>query len=154
MSTHTDAIGYLNDLAREIDKPWFKMVCDLATVSGVSTLDQPTLDILFALYTGRASYIGIKPSSFIAPASIPATSADYLEHLSGFANFKRLGNELDVKFQKPITLIFGANGSGKSSLCETLKVLATPAQPSRPLENVRVDGSANPTFSFKFKSDH
>jgi hypothetical protein len=57
---HTDAIGYLSDLAKEINEPWFKMVCDLAAVSSVSVLDEPTRDTLFALYTNRASYIGIR----------------------------------------------------------------------------------------------
>ena len=31
----------------------FKMVCDLITFGGVSALDQPTLETLFALYTGK-----------------------------------------------------------------------------------------------------
>jgi recombinational DNA repair ATPase RecF len=153
MPTHPDAIGYLNDLANEINEPWFKMVCDLAAVSGVSALDQPTLDTLFALYTGSASYIGIKPVVAAAAAAAPAVPADCLEQLSGFANFKLLGSALDVNLKKPVTLIFGANGSGKSSLCESLKVLATTEQPSRPLENLRAIGAAIPSFRFKFKSD-
>lgn len=153
MPTHINADGYLKDLAKEIKEPWFNMVCDLATVSGLSALDQPTLDILFALFTKRASYIGIKPSSSAATALVPTVSTDYLEQLSGFANFKLLGDSLEVSFKKRVTLIFGANGSGKSSLCESLKVLSTPAQPSRPLENIRTVGKASPTFRFKFKSD-
>ena len=88
MPTHPDAIGYLNDLAKEINEPWFKMVCDLAAVSGVSTLDQLTLDELSALYTGRASYIGIKPAAGAAATVASAVPADFLEQLSGFANFK------------------------------------------------------------------
>ena len=138
-STHTDAIGYLNELAKENNEHWFKRVCDLATVCGVSTLDQPTLDTLFALYTGRASYIGMKPAAAAAAAAAAAVPADSLEQLSDFANFKLLGDALEVRFTKRVTLIFGANGSGKSSLCESLKVLATPEQPNRPLENVRAD---------------
>lgn len=153
MPKHPDAVGYLNDLVKEINEPWFTMVCDLVTVSGVSVLDQPTLDILFALYTGRASHIGIKPAAAAAAAAVPAVPADSLEQLSGFANFKLLGDALEVSFKKRVTLIFGANGSGKSSLCESLKVLATPEHPSRPLENVRARGVASPTFRFKFKSD-
>jgi len=153
MPRHPDAIGYLSDLAKEINEHWFKMVCDLAAVSGVSTLDQLTLDALSALYTGRASYIGIKPAPGAAAAVAPAVPVDFLEQLSGFANFKLLCDSLDVTFKKRITLIFGANSSGKSSLCEALKVLATPGQPSRPLENVRAIGAATPTFRFEFKSD-
>jgi recombinational DNA repair ATPase RecF len=153
MPTHSDAIGYLNDLAKEINEPWFKMVCDLTAVNGVSTLNQVTLDTLSALYAGRASYIGIKPTAGGVAVVAPIVLADFLEQLSGFANFKLLCGSLNVTFNKRVTLIFGANGSGKSSLCESLKVLATPGQPSRPLENVRVAGVAPPTFRFKFKSD-
>jgi recombinational DNA repair ATPase RecF len=153
MPTHADAVGYLNDLAKEINEPWFTMVCDLTTACGASTLDQNALDNLYPLYRKRASYIGIK---ILAPAATPAAGAatvDLLEELSGFANFKLLGNALEVSFKKRITLIFGANGSGKSSLCESLKVLATPEQPYRPLQNVRATVAATPAFRYKFKSD-
>lgn len=153
MPTHPDGIGYLNDLAKEINEPWFMMVCDLAAVSGVSVLDQPTCDTLYALYTKSASYIGIKAAPVAATAVATATRADFLEQLSGFANFKLLGGELEVSFKKRITLIFGATGSGKSSLCEALKALATSEPPNRPLENVRVAGALTPTFHYKFKSD-
>lgn len=153
MPKHPDAIGYLNDLAEEINEPWFRMACDLASVNGVSTPDQRTLDTLFALYTNQASYIGIKPVVAAAATAVSAPPADALEQLSGFANFKRLGEALDVTFKKRVTLVFGANGSGKSSLCESLKALATPGLPNRPLENVRAPGPVTPTFRFKFKSD-
>lgn len=153
MPTHPDAVGHLNDLATEINEPWFKMVCDLVTLSGVSVLDEPTLDLLFALYTRSASYIGIKPAPATAVASTPVSPADNLEHLSGFTNFKLLGNELKVTFKKRITLIFGATGSGKSSLCESLKVLATSELPIRPLQNVRNAATTSPAFRYKFISD-
>jgi recombinational DNA repair ATPase RecF len=129
------------------------MVCDLATVSGVSVLDQPTLDVLLALYTGSASYISIRPGAAAAVVPAPAIPADFLEQLSGFANFKLLGDALEVRFKKRVTLIFGANGSGKSSLCESLKVLATPELPTRPLQNLRATGAGTPAFQYKFQSD-
>lgn len=154
MPTHPDAIGYLNDLATEINEPWFKMVCDLAAVSGVSVLDELTRDTLIAIYREKASYIGINPPSTANVAAAPATtSADFLDQLSGFTNFKLLGDSLKISFTKRITLIFGANGSGKSSLCEALKVLSTPESPNRPLQNVRAPGVSTPTFRYKFKSD-
>ena len=153
MPKHPDATGYLNDLATEINEPWFKMICDLAAVSGMSAIDQPTHDTLFALYTKRASYLGIKSATVAAAAAVPATSADFLDQLSGFANFKLLGDALEVSFKKRITLIFGANGSGKSSLCDSLKVLATHEQPNRPLQNVRAASVAMPEFRYKFRSD-
>jgi len=153
MPKHPDAIGYLNDLATEINEPWFKMVCDLVALNGISILNGPMSDTLLALYTGQANYIGISPAATVATAEEAVVPVDFLELLSGFANFKLLGDAIEVKFKKHITLIFGANGSGKSSLCESLKVLATPGQPIRPLENVLSAGTVSPTFHFKFKSD-
>ena len=153
MPTHPDAVGYLSDLAKEINEPWFKMVYELATVSGVSALDDQTRDTLIAIYTKRASYIDVKPAAGAVAAAVAAVPADSLEQLSGFANFKLLGDTLGVKFNKRVTLVFGANGSGKSSLCESLKVLATRERPSRPLENVRTPSTVSPAFCFKFKSD-
>lgn len=153
MPTHPDAIGYVNDLAMEVNEPWFKMICDLAAVSGMSELDQMAHDTLFALYTGKASYIGIAPAAAVATAATAASPVDFLDQLSGFTNFKLLGDALEVSFKKRITLIFGANGSGKSSLCESLKVLASSEPSNRPLHNVRVAGAGTPVFRYKFKSD-
>jgi recombinational DNA repair ATPase RecF len=153
MSKHPDAIGYLNELSSEINEPWFKMVCDLASVRSVSTLDEATREALVALYTKQTSYIGIKSTAAATTVAAAAIPADFLEKLSGFANFKLLGDALEVAFKRRITLIFGTNGSGKSSLCDSLKALATTDLPARPLENVRATGKANPTFCFKFKSD-
>lgn len=153
MPIHLDAIGYLNDLATEVNEPWFRMICDLAAVSGVSDLDQPSHDTLFALYTEKASYIGIAPVAAVATTATAAAPMDFLDQLSGFTNFKLLGDALEVSFKKRITLIFGANGSGKSSLCESLKVLATTEPSNRPLHNVRVAGAGTPAFRYKFKSD-
>lgn len=151
---HPDAVGYLTDLANEVNEPWFKMVCDLAAASGVSSLDQLTRDTLIALYTKKASYLAITPAAgATAGAAAPTAPADALEQLSGFTNFKLLGDTLDVSFKRRITLIFGANGSGKSSLCESLKALATPETPNRPLQNLRAAGAANPEFRYKFTSD-
>lgn len=152
MSTHPDAIGYLNDLATEVKEPWFNMICDLAAVSGLSALDQPSLETLFALYTDKASYIGIMPVAAVASVAA-AVQTDFLDQLSGFANFKLLGDALEVSFKKRITLIFGANGSGKSSLCESLKVLASTEPSNRPLQNVRAVGAGTPAFRYKFQSD-
>lgn len=153
MPKHSNALGYLYDLAQEVNEPWFTMICDLAGAEGVSALDLPTREILLALYTSKASYLRMKsaaPSSAVAPT---ASAPDFLEELSGFTNFKLLGDTLRVGLQKRITLIFGANGTGKSSLCESLKVLATTELPNRPLHNVRGTGTASPTFRYKFKSD-
>lgn len=153
MPRHPDAIGYLNDLAIEVGEPWFTMICDLAAIAGVSSLTPHHIDVLSSLFKKQSSYLAIRPLSS-STAALPAASiADFLESLSGFSNFKLLQNTLQVTLSKRITIIFGTNGSGKSILCESLKVLASPEQPSRPLHNVRFHAATSPSFSFKFKSD-
>ena len=119
----------------------------------MSTLGEQTRDTLIALYTKTESYLGVKPAETAAAVSVPDAPADFLEQLSSFQRFKRLGDALEVHLNKRVTLIFGANGSGKSSLCEALKVLATREPPNRPLQNVRAAGAANPEFRYKFRSD-
>jgi len=152
MPNHPDAIGYLNDLAQDIDEPWFKMVCDLA-ISGESSLDQNSCDTLSAIFTKRASYLPIQ-SSVVASPSLTATAAvDFLENLSGFSNFKLLEPALTFEFKKPMTLVFGANGSGKSSICDALKLLACPEPPSRPLANARNVSASISVFNYRFRSD-
>lgn len=150
---HADAHGYLKDLATEIDEAWFSMVCDLVSVRGVSKLDQQSQETLFALYTGTASYLGIKGSSVSATSATSVPSADFLEQLFGYSNFMNLESTLQVDFTKRITLIFGANGSGKSSICESLKVMANPESPYRPLHNVRENATNTTEFCYKFKSN-
>lgn len=154
MPRHPDAIGYLNDLTIEVDKHWFTMACSLAAISGKSTLDRQDIDTLLALFTEQASFLGVTPlGTLTTTVTTSAVASDFLETLSSFSNFKRLEGTLQVSFAKRITLIFGANGSGKSSLCESLKVLACPEPPTRPIHNVRADGTATPGFSYKFKTD-
>ena len=79
--------------------------------------------------------------------------ADFLETLSGFSNFKLLDSTLQLTFTKRITLVFGANGSGKSSICDALKLLACPEAPIRPLPNARIASTSLPAFNHKFRSD-
>ncbi len=153
MPTHPDAIGYLNDLLTDINQGWFTMACDLASIDGLSVLGQEHLKELVTLFVGRASYIGCNAGTIAPAPATPAAQNDFLEQLTDFADFKRLKSTLDINFSKRVTLVFGANGSGKSSLCESLKVLSTTALPIRPLENVHGLGGAEPTFDYKFKND-
>ena len=151
MPNHPDAIGYLNDLANEVGEPWFMMVCELA-VSGISSLDESSRKTLFAIFTKRASYRPMQPA--VVPTIPPATAAvDFLETLSGFSNFKLLETALHLALTKRITLVFGANGSGKSSICDALKLLACPEPPIRPLPNARFASTSIPAFNYKFRSD-
>lgn len=151
--THPDAEGHLNDLASEIGHSWFRMICDLVLREGVSAIEPSTSEVLTALYMERASYIGGIAAIPVAGPPPAPTSANNLEQLSGFSNFKAIGPSLALDLQKRVTLIFGTNGSGKSSLCEALKVLAATQTPLRPLQNLRAATPGNPSFNFKFARD-
>ncbi len=79
---HPDVIGYLNDLAETVDQQWFTMICDLAAISGTSTLDKHRLDSLLAIFTERASYWRVKSSTAATVSTQAAASADFLETLA------------------------------------------------------------------------
>lgn len=155
MSRHADAIGYLNDLALSVGEPWFTLICDLAARSGITHLDPSTLDTLLAISVGQASCLRTRQAASMTTAATTPAMADFLEALSGFSNFKLLDETLEVEFTKRITVIFGSNGSGKSSLCKALKLLANTEPPTKPLQNVRAAGpvASASTFNYKFRSD-
>jgi recombinational DNA repair ATPase RecF len=153
MPTHPDAIGYLRDLGHSEGIPWLEMICDLAA-SGVTNLSATDLEVLGQLFTKRASYLRQPaPPALGAPAGSVAAPIERLEAIGPFNGFKRLGNSLTASFPKRATIIFGANGSGKSSLCEALQILASNDAPRRPLHDVRNGTTATPSFSYKFTSD-
>lgn len=152
---HPDAIGYLDDLVAEIGQPWFSFLRDTAVIKNVSVLEPEMLEKVCAALLGKTDEI----SSVTLPApgvrvSPSISTSDYLEQLSSFSNFKLLSGTLKIKFNKQISLIFGANGSGKSSLCESFKVLSNPDAPKRPIKNLRTPSSLTSSFSYKFKSNN
>lgn len=153
-TTHVDAIGYLEEFAKTIDKPWLTAICTLV-IEGKNFLANEEIDALKAILMGNASYLSIRATvASIAPAAIATgPSFDYLQELSDFSNFKQLNSTLRVTLEKRISIIFGANGSGKSSLCESLKVLANTESPSRPLHNAHAALAIKPEFKYKFQSD-
>jgi recombinational DNA repair ATPase RecF len=153
MPTHPDAIGYIRELGHSEGIPWLEMICDLAA-SGTTTLSPVDLEILVQLFTERASYLRqpVSPAT-TAPAGAAAAATERLEAIGPFNGFKRLGNSLSASFPKRATIVFGANGSGKSSLCEALQILASNDTPRRPLHDVRTTVTATPSFEFKFTSD-
>ena len=154
MPTYPDAIGYILDLGHAEDIPWLEMICDLAA-SGTTTLSNADLELLVLLFIRHASYLRQQPTPPVTATVAGATTptVERLESIGPFNGFKRLGNSLAASFPKRVTIIFGANGSGKSSLCEALQILASNDAPRRPLHDVRNATTATPSFSFKFTSD-
>lgn len=153
MPTHPDATGYIRDLGHTEGIPWLEMICDLAA-SGTTTVSPIDLEILFQLFIKRASYVRQPaPTAAATPTGAAVPAAERLEAIGPFNGFKRLSNSLAASFPKRATIVFGANGSGKSSLCEALQILASSDAPRRPLRDVRATGTITPSFTFKFTSD-
>ena len=153
MPTHPDAIGYILDFGHAENIPWLEMICDLAA-SGTTTLSDADLETLVQLFTGHDNYPR-QPAlpATVAVARATATTSEHLESIGAFNGFKRLGGSLTASFPKRVNIIFGANGSGKSSLCEALQILASSDAPRRPIHNVRNATTTTPSFSFRFTSD-
>lgn len=154
MPTHPDAIGYIRELGQSESIPWLEMICDLAA-SGTTVLNPTDLEILSQLFIKRASYLRqpAPTAATGAAAGAAAAAIERLETIGPFIGFKRLGDSLAASFPKRATIIFGANGSGKSSLCEALQILASSDAPLRPLNNVRSAATTPPAFTYKFASD-
>jgi hypothetical protein len=154
MSTYPDAIGYIRKLGHSEGIPWLEMICDLAA-SGKTALSSIEVDTLTQLFKGQASYLrqpAPKNTIFSAGAP-PSTMVERLETIGPFNGFKRLGASLATSFPKRVTIVFGANGSGKSSICEALQILASNDAPRRPLHDVRKKTATPPSFAFKFATD-
>lgn len=154
VASHADAIGYLNDLGATEAKAWFTKLCDAVIYQGISNLTIEHLEELTSIYAKEADYIRPKDLEATIHNIETGVLADRLESLSNFVNFKGLKETLEVTFPvgKRITVIFGTNGSGKSSLCESLRLLGSPEEPARPLNNVKQKQEVPPGFEYKLRS--
>ncbi len=147
---HHDAVGYIRDLANDEDSDWFRYLCDAAIERSDGQLSAFDKENLFALLAAKASYL--RRTSTVLATAAGAATPDHLEEIGSFTSFKRLGTSLKLNFPKRINIVFGTNGSGKSSLCEALKALADTTPPARPLHNVTESPTGTPSFSYKLRN--
>lgn len=159
MARHQDASGYLVELRDQIGTDWFAQICDWS-LSGVNApVDEIQIQQLYDLFAGKATFSSQAAATALqAPEALrPSHNSDgprlFLSQLGPFHHFKRLSHTLTIEPRKRLTIIFGANGSGKSSLAEALKVLARSDPPQRPLQNVRGD-STDQLVSFDYSFSH
>ncbi len=154
MSSHSDAIGYLLELRDDLNAPWFSYLCDLAVVASGPELSPHSLDHLLHLFKSAEPYV---PRGAAAvhhethDARVPSPREQVrLQSLSGFSNFRRLAPTvlLEVDTTKRLTLVFGTNGSGKSSICDAIRVLAQPGATVDSLSNARAKSSEQPRFDY------
>lgn len=152
MAAHSDATGYLLAHRDSVNEAWFHAICEAAINSGGGNLSPDELERIWRLFCGLEIYA---PAAATPPAlklnARNAIQPFHLENLSGFSGFKKLGGTLRLDLSKRITLVFGRNGAGKSSLCQAFKILANPEKPKEPLNNVRSSSKVLPSFSYKLR---
>ena len=153
MSKFPDAIGYLLALRDEIPLSWFSRACDFAIASTDGIPSSADLVELADLFVTNSSYTPLPaptlPNLPTTASTAQLGSCSKLEELSDFVNFKNLKDSLKVTFSKRITIAFGTNGSGKSSICDAVKVLASTSPPDRPLRNVKASLHTEPQFGYR-----
>ena len=158
MSRHSNAVGYLIELRDQENIGWFSRLCDLSIYSGGQSISEAELKEIVKILLGQKHYI---PTS-ATPISSGTTSTtqppsafniNHIRELSGFSNFKKLSDELCITFDKRVTIVFGCNGSGKSSLCEAIKILSKPESPTTPINNVRTQLGQISSFCYRFDDD-
>lgn len=155
---HIDATGYLIELRDQESKDWFSLICDLALSAQNESIKDSHLQSIIRVFLEREAYrpLSIPPLGSSAPPPATPTAASTLprlELLSNFQNFKLLSTSLALKIDKRITILFGMNGAGKSSLCDAIKILARSQPPEKPLTNLKNPISGVTSFSFKFTTD-
>src|SRR5450631_4338995 len=149
----SDSIGYLLELRDSRKEAWFYAVCDMAIACDGSPPAAADIDRLLDIFLGGQTYTPLAASVPSSPAvSAGSVANPHLERLGGFSGFKKLSAALDARFPTQLSLIFGKNGSGKSSLCQALKLLASPDPPMNPIENVRAQYPPPPSFTYRFRS--
>ena len=152
MATHSDATGYLLAHRDSVPEGWFHAVCEAAINATGDSLSTDELERLWRFFVGLETFAPVAATPpVLAVTARNAIQPFHLESLSDFSDFKKLGNRLCLDLSKRITLVFGRNGAGKSSLCQAFKILANPEKPKEPLNNVRSSSKVLPSFKYKFR---
>ena len=152
-SRHPDAIGYLDELVADVNQAWFSSIRNIAVISNKNVAEPAMLEKVSLSLLGETDSIPEITKATTTIVQQPAAVPDFLELLSTFNNFKWLTDTLSMEFNKQITLVFGTNGSGKSSICESLKVLSNLDKPKRPLNNLREICGLTTSFKYKLSSN-
>ena len=158
-SGYPDAIGYLDELKNKINKKWFGSMCEMALRLYQNKLDKSKLERLTReLLEGGMSVSDDIRRDYTYNREITSETQRSLfdlklSYIGEFENFKGLGRGIEIKFQTPITIIFGANGSGKSSLCQAIKQLSGDNNDSMIIPNVMKPSEVMTNFKYRFSED-
>ena len=156
MNTYTNAVGYLIDLREDVNEPWFTKICDLVLDSDSELMDGNDIAVLVNDFIENKVYTSIFDIQEIPNSNLSSSSANpmfRIDFLNDFKNFKGISSSLNIEFPKRITIFFGTNGSGKSSICEVFKLLGTSNIPDTPIKNVKqINSTIPPSFHYQFSS--
>ncbi|MEM9417684.1 MAG: AAA family ATPase [Planctomycetota bacterium] len=153
MPEYRDAVGYLLELRDTRNEPWFSKAADLAVAAGSDEFGPDDVEAVEQLFFSQTTYTAIATTP-ASPAATPAISSSaFLKRVGSFTNFKKLDPTLEIAFHKRVTLVFGKNGTGKSSICQAMKTLADPIEPDGPLNNVHRNFPSEPSFEYQFEGE-
>lgn len=152
MPRYQDATGFLLELRSEISEGWFSRISDLSIQLNGAPASETDLQDIWLYLIKEKNYVTqaapVQPATGLTQNGI---SPVFLERISNFENFKKLSPTLGLNFDKKITLVFGKNGAGKSSICQAFKILSSPVKPDNPFHNVRLESTSLPSFEYQFQ---
>ena len=155
---HDSAIGYLNDLRNKVNKKWFRLICEMA-FNNSDQLDEAKLTQLAQVFLANnlSNDSNVPNKSPNIETDTDGEQSDLfsirLDCIKNFKNFKSLSTNIQANFETPLAIVFGANGSGKSSLCHAIKKLAGESVDTGISLNVMHPSDEPPSFEYQFSND-
>lgn len=152
-----DGPTLLRNLAQEIGDSWFEDLCELAIAHPDGKFHPKLvcdLHISFADGGIISHWLGRAASNAESPAPTTAGATQtrvVLKQIGPFVRFRKLNDHLVLQLERNFTLVFGTNGSGKSSVSLALRCLAREDEPEALLNCA---GSADePGFKYHLAHD-
>lgn len=155
---HEDARGYLNELQEQINLDWFDTICFYSQhYYGPRDIeDEQKNRILMQLLRYEFATSTPEPSvqKYDVKVLEDGRKKHTLDYLGNFSNFSKLSQSISFDFNCPVTVVFGANGAGKSSACKAVRVLSDKNDIKSPLRNVHFDSKESAGFDFRFSDNN
>lgn len=138
-----DAIAYIRQLATDENVSWFTELINIAIQHRLDEIPEDRLEVLWQHFDNGApndpQAADESPANVVsaqASTAPPAGQPVHVASLSNFAGFRKLDGTLTAQFVPGVTVVFGTNRSGKSSICLALRCLARTDEPRCELLNV------------------
>ena len=155
-----DAIDYIEDLKKKINQRWFNELCFFTRKSFDQTIDKDSLDNIRNILLSNKNYplknlstIDSRYKKYSKKTQQLNLFSEKLEYVGEFSNFKKLGDKIEIKFPSPITIIFGNNNSGKTSICHAIKKLTGENIENNIDTNIFNESNNHFFFKYKFSND-